>query len=194
MINENSGEKRLESLYSKWESLTGWAQPRKLNIMSVYSIISPFLSDRIISSRSVLLSIVGCLPHDLFHYRPQIAAAAGLSLHISAKTTSDAQTATKLIQRAEMPFNYCMSIKMRGGTVWRQYCLGVYSPTRDMCDIIHLIAALFINNILLSVKFKTQKLVYRIFINGITWPAGENRKEMWELVKCKMRQIKKQAD
>lgn len=174
------------------------AQPRKLKILSVYSIISPFLSDRIISSRSVLLSIVGCLPHDLFHYRPQVAAA-GLSLYICKIITSvhsrvDAQTATKLIQRAEMPFNYWVSIKMHGGTIWRQYCLGVYFPTRDVCDIIHLIAALFVNNHLFSGTFKTQESVYRIFINGITWPAEENKHEIWKLVKCKVGGIKKQAD
>lgn len=118
-------------------------------------------SVRIISSRSVancwLFStwFISLLPMDTSN-RP-----ISLNLHACCKSITPVHvaslTATKLIPRAEMPFNYRVSIKMhsaRGGTIWRQYCLPVYFPTRDVGDIIYLISALFVNNILLSVKFK----------------------------------------
>lgn len=123
---------------------------------------------RIISSRS----FVNCWPFTAWFISllPIDTSIRPISpnLHVHCKNITllhgsiNAQTATELIPRAEMPFNYQVSIKMhsaRGGTIWRQYCLPVYFPTRDVWDIIYLISALFVNNILLSLKFKIKNLL-----------------------------------
>lgn len=155
---------------------------------------------RIISGRSVLLSIVARVPHDLFHRGPRRQRRAH---RCRSGTASHLRTAAPTLPRPQGSFAglKCPLITQRllkctgGVAVWRPYRLLVYFPSGGERDIIYLICALFVNNISLSVEIPKSKKIGLSHFHQLDYVAcWRKRKEMWEVVNCNNGRIKEKID